>query len=462
MASPSAIDSLAGQNPALAPSMMASPMFVIDQRVALIDSAIAIELRGFPPRQPVSVTAIQTFPSTARWRATATFMSDDDGCVHVARQAPVSETYDGVSAMGLIWSAERLPGEAKTPPVDSMMQPWFVQLEATSLDGTRADLTLERRVAGPGVTRHAIRSDGIVGTLFLPPGDDPHPAVIVLNGGGGGIDEYRGAILASHGYAALNLGYFAMEGLPRGLVNIPLEYFENAIRWMRAQPWLRDQFLAVWGESRGGELALLLGATFPEINAVVAWVPSGVVFWALGLAEPGDTRPRAAWTFRGKPLPYLQENNASMEPSPIVEPERLVAFAPFYLSHLRDARAVERATIPVEKTRGPILLVSGTDDQMWPSSALADIAMRRLETHHHPYPFRHLKYEGAGHLILVPGGPRTTRTLRLQVEGMFDGLLSMGGTPKADAEAGVDAGRSLLEFLEAGVKDHKQAPSLTR
>jgi BAAT / Acyl-CoA thioester hydrolase C terminal len=54
---------------------------------------------------------------------------------------------------------------------------------------------------------------------------------------------------------------------------------------------------------------------------------------------------------------------------------------------------------------------------------------------------RHLKYEGARHLILVPGGPRTTRTFRLQVEGMSDWLLSMGGTPKADAEAGVDAWR---------------------
>jgi len=89
---------------------------------------------------------------------------------------------------------------------------------------------------------------------------------------------------------------------------------------------------------------------------------------------------------------------------------------------------------------------------MWPSSALADIAMRRLETYHHPYPFRHLKYESAGHLILVPGGPRTMRTLRLQVDGMSDWLLSMGGTPKADAEAGVDAWRSLLDFLEASVK----------
>jgi len=34
-------------------------------------------------------------------------------------------------------------------------------------------------------------------------------------------------------------------------------------------------------------------------------------------------------------------------------------------------------------------------------------------------------------------------------------LLSMGGTPKADAEAGVGAWRSLLEFLEAGIEGRK-------
>ena len=436
-------------------SAMASPVIVVDQPAPLFDTTVAIEVRGFPARQPVTITAIQTYPNMSRWQGRATFMSDDDGCVYVARQAPISGTYDGVSAMGLIWSAELLPGQTRTPPAGSIMQPKPVQLEATAPDGTRAELMLERHVASPGVTRTLIRTEGIVGTLFLPPNDGSHPAVVVLNGGDGGIDEYRGAILASHGYAALNLGYFGMDGLPRGLVNIPLEYFENAIRWMRRQPWLGDHFLAVWGESRGGELALLLGSTFSEINAVIAWVPSGVVFWALGLAEPGDTRPRAAWTFQGKPLPYLQENNTSMGTLPRAEAGRPVAFASYYLGQLRDSSAVEHAIIPVEKTLGPILLVSGTDDHMWPSTALADIAMRQLETHHHPYPFRHLKYEGAGHQIRVPGGPQTIRTLRLRVEGASADLLDMGGTAKADAEAGFDAWQSVLEFLEAGIKGRR-------
>jgi len=98
------------------------------------------------------------------------------------------------------------------------------------------------------VTRHIVREAGIVGGLFLPPGDGPRPAVMVVSGGGGGIPELRAAILASHGYAALALGYFAVEGLPRGLVNIPLEYFENAIRWMRSQPWLGNGFPRRRGE----------------------------------------------------------------------------------------------------------------------------------------------------------------------------------------------------------------------
>jgi dienelactone hydrolase len=153
-------------------------------------------------------------------------------------------------------------------------------------------------------------------------------------------------------------------------------------------------------------------------------------------------------------LPYLQENNTSGNPLPEPRAGEPVAFAPFYLSQLRDAQAVERATIPVERTRGPIQLVSGTDDQMWGSDALADIAERRLRTRGHAFPFRHLKYQGAGHLILVPYGPTTLRVLSLTVQGANELVLSQGGTPRLDAEASVDAWRDLLQFLEEGASGH--------
>ncbi len=124
---------------------------------------------------------------------------DGDGCVDVSRQAPVSGTYDGVSDMGLFWSMERRPGELQPAAATSVTQPYTIELEAAGADGRWATTTLTRWVARPGVTREVIRSLGIVGILFLPPGAGPHPAVIVVSGGGGVIEEFRAAVLASHG-----------------------------------------------------------------------------------------------------------------------------------------------------------------------------------------------------------------------------------------------------------------------
>src|SRR5439155_1053035 len=81
------------------------------------------------------------------------------------------------------------------------------------------------------------------------------------------------------------------------------------------QPWLQDGFLAVWGASRGGELALLLGATIPTINAVIAYVASGVLHGPFEPHDPPDTPP--CWTSGGQPLPYLQEHNATDDPTSV-------------------------------------------------------------------------------------------------------------------------------------------------
>jgi hypothetical protein len=199
------------------------PTLSADYPVALADQEVQIELEGFPPGEPVTVTATQEFRSS-QWQARATFLADYAGRISIAHQAPVSGTYSGISPMGLFWSAERLPSEYQLPPDDWVQTPWQIELEAIGKSGATAKLTLNRVLLGPGVTRHLVRTDGVVGTLFLPPDEGPYAAVIVLGGGGGAVDEYWGAMLASHGYAALNLAYFAQPGLPPTLVNIPRKF----------------------------------------------------------------------------------------------------------------------------------------------------------------------------------------------------------------------------------------------
>jgi dienelactone hydrolase len=436
----------------LVPMASSEPRIVVDRPDALVDTPLSIRLVGFAPHRPITVMATWQGFDARTWQSRAVFTSDAAGSVDVATQAPESGSYAGVSPMGLFWAMERLPSEPTPPPAGSLMQPWRIELDATGPDGLRATTSVTRRLVAPGVTRQVIRESGIVGTLFLPPGTGRRPAIIVLGGSSGGVWEARAALLASHGYAALALGYFRMPGLPQGLVNIPLEYFENAIRWMRGQDWLGDGFLAVIGSSRGGELALVLGATFADVNAVVAVVPSGVLHGPFGPSAPGDSRPRAAWTFRGSPLPYLQQNNRTGDPTAVERRGDEVIESPLYVAWLRDTAAVERSSIPVERTRGPVLMISGKDDAIWPSFALAEVARLRLETHHHPFPFAHLAYEGAGHGIFAPYTPTTMSTSTTHpVNGNRYGL---GGSARGNADAAADSWPRILQFLSHARRSH--------
>jgi hypothetical protein len=64
---------------------------------------------------------------------------------------------------------------------------------------------------------------------------------------------------------------------------------------------------------------------------------------------------------------------------------------PFNERALRDERAVAHASIAVENINGPVMLISGVDDQLWPSTRLSKVAMERLRAHDHPFPYEHLR-----------------------------------------------------------------------
>jgi pimeloyl-ACP methyl ester carboxylesterase len=156
--------------------------------------------------------------------------------------------------------------------------------------------------------RRPVEEEGLVGTLFCPYTPGPHPAVIALGGVGGGLREGGTEALASEGFAAMALAYFGVEGLPRELVEIPLEYFEKAIEWLKSQPEVDSKRIAIVGNSKGGELALLLGATYPEdVKAIVGYAPSAVVWQGITFdREVYHAGPRSPWALGGEPVPFAR------------------------------------------------------------------------------------------------------------------------------------------------------------
>jgi dienelactone hydrolase len=414
-----------------------APQIEVQLVKALIDEPITIRLHGFTAHQQVTLRARMG----QDWRSYATFLTDAHGIVDIGIQQPLDGTYDRADAMGLFWSMALPPDVEFQPSAMPTLSPHaalIVRLEAEVDGAPVASVQVERQLVAPDVTRHEIRQDGLVATLFRPPGAGSHPTVIVVSSSEGGIPEPQAALFASHGFAALALAYFGISPFPPTLAEIPLEYFGAALQWLMKQEGVNPQAIAVTGASKGGELALLLGATFPQIRAVVAYAPSGVLWQGQQILGAQPAEPRAAWTLGGKPLPFLRY------PPPIDRNSPRPTTAASLLSVLQDKETVERATVPVERTRGPILLITGQDDSLWPAE-LAEIAVRRLKAQRFPFPVEHLSYPGAGHLIFVPPyGPTTIRSLRHPV---LKRTIHYGGTTTGDAFARADSWPKVLTFL---------------
>lgn len=418
----------------------------------LIDVPRRIVVTGAQPGELVQVAG-RTVRAGVAWRSSARFVADAAGHVDLTLAPAVEGDYAGISAMGLLWSqAPEQPGKRELFHGD-VQQPLTTALEATTASAAgNASAELTQRLCGDGVTRREVREQGLVGTLFLPAGAGPHPAVMILNGSGGGINEPRAALYASRGYAAFALAYFKVPGLSDYISNTPLEYFEKGLDWLRATVKPLGDFVAVSGQSRGGELVLLLGASFPQkVSAVLAYVPSALVHSGQNACDPAIGREGPTWLRDGKPFTHQWENNRHASWAPFDEgapPHRHVLSM---LTALQDKDAVAKARIPVEHIDAPVLLLSATDDGSWPSSIYSKMVRDKLDEVAHPHAVEWHDYQDAGHAILFPYVPTTQISYAHPVSGRIS---TGGGEPAANAHADKHSWQHAQEFLRNAIGAH--------
>ncbi len=404
---------------------------------ALIDIPTTVEITGLDPGAVLEVRASMADHTGAEFSARAQFAADASGRILPAVQAPLAGSdYVGVQLMGLIWSMRSASpiGFQRTG-----VAPLALHVAAVRGDETLAHVEVVRRLVAPGVTRTVVEGGGLEGVLFEPRGD-PEGVVIVVGGSGGGLDEAVPALLASHGFTSLALAYFAYKDLPAQLASIPLEYFETAFEWA-SQLGNGSERLGLIGASRGGELALLLGATYPQhLGAIIAHVPSHVVWGAVPPAQG------PSWTLAGSPVPWFQpDGEPEAKAGPLKEP---IATTPMFLAALRDEAAERRALIPVEQIDCDVLLISGTDDQMWPSTLMADRVEARLREQGFEHSCRHVRFEGAGHYIPTPFVPTVTPLIPHPQTGL---VYALGGSAESTAQAAVDSWSVTLDFLRSSL-----------
>ena len=287
-------------------------------------------------------------------------------------------------------------------------------------------------VAAPASTppTEQIRRPGLFADYFAAdPATASRGAVIVLGGSEGGLggSSRMARRLAADGFDAIAVSYFGEPGQAEKLDLIPIEPVDRALAWLNARPGMAEP-VAVVGVSKGGELALLVASRNPEIAAVIAAVPSNVV-WA-GIDRTGGP-VSSSWTAGGQPLthvPYEFRNG-------------FTGIFNLYRDSLAAASA--DAEIPVERIAGPILLVSGQADSLWPSTEMANRVEARLRAHGFAHPVQHLAYADAGHAVF--GAPVPADAPGLQ------NATVVGGTVEGLVAARVDVWPRALAFLKTAL-----------
>ncbi len=407
---------------------------------AIYATPFSIKITGLKPGAIIKISASAVDKREIKWESSASFKADDNGIVDPSEQAPVRGDYDKADIYGLLWSMK--PVNSKRPAASfnyDTNNGLEITFKVSDSEGNISFARMTRYYEDPEKPLHRVNldEDGLKGTLYSPDDKKAYPGVILLSGSNGGSVNWLAKAIAVHGFAVLDLPYFKYPGLPKVLVNIPLEYFHRAVKWIQKQKTVKNGKIGMIGGSRGGELALQLASMFDEFNAVVAWVP-GAHLWQ------GEDYENLvpSWTWKGKPLPYIGEE-FSKEELQKVYTGQVTSYKEYFLNTLKnlDPELIKEAAIKVEKIKAPLFMVSGKADLTWPASIFSEMIISRLKKHEFKYEYEHLAVENAGHLVFLPDF--ITATYR-----HFN-----GGTREAELHGSIRSWNKSIAFLHKHLDD---------
>lgn len=302
-----------------------------------------------------------------------------------------------------------------------------------SMPATAQPMSPPIQVSEPGPTGQRIAENGLLANWFPGTGEGKRPAVLLLGGSEGGLGPVRTATtLQSAGYSVLQLSYFRAPGQSPTLERIPLEMFDQALAWLKARPEVDAARIGIIGTSKGAEAALLVASRNPDVKAVVAGLPSSVVWPGVDWENRGKRIPDSSWSVGGQPLPLLPMGAFKGGPP-----------ADMYAEGLTKLAEHPDAVIPVERAKAALLLVCGEKDTVWPSCPMARAIEARATQ------ARASRAGGPGVTVLAyPEAGHQAFGMPIPADHPAFQMLAMtGGTPDANAAARADAWPKAMAFL---------------
>lgn len=411
------------------------PKILIKPEKAVYGTPYSFKITGLNAMEKVLIKAVAVDKLNIRWESQVSFKADENGEIDLEKLVPVSGNYKKKDQFGLLWSMK--PVNSKRPETVFMYdyeKGLKIKFYLKDSSGKTISKELYRYYEDPKNKLKTIKleKDGLKGTLYSPKTSKKYPGVLVLGGSNGGSINYLAKAIAYHGYSVLDLPYFKYPGLPKKMINIPIEYFHKAIGWIRKQKSVKEGKIGLIGGSRGGELVLLLGSMFNEFNAIIGWVPAAHLWQGEEFSKIVPT-----WTYKGTSLPYLG-GMMSKEDMKKLFSGQLTSFREYFFKSLKtlDKDLIKRSQIKVEKIKAPILLISGKVDQTWPSTEFSEMIIDRLKKNNFKYDYKHFAAEGAGHQVFLPDFITAT----------YRGF--NGGSREAELHQSIRSWKETIDFLK--------------
>ncbi|XP_066914223.1 acyl-coenzyme A thioesterase 1-like [Clytia hemisphaerica] len=389
--------------------------------VSHVSKKIDITGNGFDPDSPITIQSTLICSEEGfDFQSYAHTYTNKDGCFDLKTNESVGGTYTGVEDMGLFWSMEYQRKSYTRAAFNNGLQDLLYSFKVYSDHiNNFEDITplcessIERYLSN-SVDRIPIKDKDIKGTLFIPKGAANAPAIITIFGGfkRGNTLEHFASYLAHQGFVTLALAFFGVEGLPKTYTESPvrMEYFEEAVEFLRQHDSVDVERVGVLGVSKGGDIAHAMMAHLPQIKAVCNMNGS------IACVESPTTYKE----HRIEPLPS-DLSRVEMRSEGVID----------IFNYFANVREHLYSVHKFEDSSADFLMVLGEQDRSWRMEEFANLAKEKMDAVGKTnYQFK--KYEHLGHMIELPylpiclfdGHPLVPKELKIFYGGEDKNLIS--------------------------------------
>ncbi|AZV57574.1 acyl-CoA thioester hydrolase [Clostridium sp. AWRP] len=389
----------------------------ITPEVSRADESVDIEINGLSKNEKVTIRAVSSdyycintsileIGDNTLWESYAVFETDECGNIDLKNAVPVDGTYSNCDKMGLFYSMRprQIRKSKLIQKLSNINENRKYKITFTVEKNGKIIASKEHTKVYCDDTIESIDivEKNLLARYFTYKDNIKHPAIIVLSGSDGRIEKAQAIaeLFAMRGYSALAVCYFGLEGIPEDLNMIPLEYVENAVKWLKRQDTVDENKIAIYGRSKGGELVLLAASMFKDITCVIANTPSCYVYE--GIKNGKLPSHHSSWMYRGREIPYLKFSFHIILRLIIKMMKKEKGALAWMYKKLIEEGDRDKATIALDKINGSVLMISSAADEIWPSKMHSETACSIFEKSHFKHEYKHITFAKSGHMLTVP------------------------------------------------------------